>query len=326
MKIKSLFCTIFALLFFSFQSSAQIKIFSKNSLEKIKNGNTHVIVNNLNFPHSKEFLEVFKKYWTVTKGVDFIDDFPTTIIPGDSYFSLETESMSGYYGSAAIYLYLSLWTPDEKRLEKKKEYRIEDEVPIAHIQLSADMRTLKTLYTSSGIRRDNRTFKNNKDSIRVDFDGGGHIFNWSPAILKNYLQHLTSLLQTDKKADFTDNIADKTQLQLLRDKTLYCAEETTHKVGTFMKPDTEEIIDTDEVFKGYNSEYKIIPGKDLEKKILTEPEPFYYLLLLRNSDSKAIAVVNAATGELIYSHFVGMAHLELKSADLKELNKAVNRN
>ena len=253
----------------------------------------------------------------MTKGVDFINDFPATIIAGDSYFSLETLSLRGYYGSEAIYLYLSLWTPDEKRLENNKKFRIEDEIPIAHIQLSADMRTLKTLYMSGILR--------NKDNVSFDFDGDGHIFNWSPAILKNYLQHLTSLLQTDKKADFTDDITDKTQLQLLRNKTLYCAEETIHKVGTFMKPDTKEIVDTNKVFEDYKFEYKIIAGKDLEKKILTETKPFYYLLLLRNSDTKMIAVVNASTGELIYSHFVGMAYLELKSADLKALYKAVNK-
>ena len=93
-----------------------------------------------------------------------------------------------------------------------------------------------------------------------------------------------------------------------------------------MKPDTKEIVDTNKVFGEYKFNYKIIPGKDLENKILTASEPFYYLLLLRNSDNKMIAVINGKTGEMIYSRFVGMAHLELKPADLKELYKAVNKN
>ena len=277
MKIKFLFCTIFSLLFISYNLSAQIKVFSKNSLEKIKNGNTHIIVGDPSFPHSQEFLEIFKKYWTLTKGVDFISNVPGTLIAGDSYFSIEALAMRGYYGSAAIYLYLSLWTPDEKRLKNNKKFRIEDEISIAHIQLSADMRTLKTIY-ASGILGDKEA------NFGFDFDGSGRIFNWSPAILKNYLQHLTSLLQTDKKADYTEDITDKTQLQLLKNKTLYCAEETIHKVGTFMKPDTKEIVDTNKVFGEYKFNYKIIPGKDLENKILSIKSVnchlFHYIFLI----------------------------------------------
>jgi len=318
MKIKFLFCSIFSLLFFSFQLSAQIKVFSKNSLEKIKEGNTHIIVGDAGFPRSAEFLEMFKKYWTVTKGVDFVTDFPQTIVAGDSYFSIETLSERGYYGSEAIYMYLNLWTPNEKRIEKKNKFTVDDEVSIAHIQLSADMSTLKSQYFSGILVK-----KGAKPGF--DFDGGGHFFNWSPAILKNYLQHLTALLQSDKKVDFTDDITDKTQLQSLQNTTLYCAEETIHKVGTFMKPDTKEIVDTNKVFGEYKFDYNIIPGKDLENKILTDSEPFYYLLLLRNSSSKMIAVVNGNTGEIIYSRYVGMAYLELKPADLKELYKAVNK-
>src|ERR1700743_3486495 len=70
---KGSFLILPAIICFVIQANAQVKVFEKNQSEKIQNGHTHILVNKLDFPQSDEFISVFKKYWTLTKGVDFIE-------------------------------------------------------------------------------------------------------------------------------------------------------------------------------------------------------------------------------------------------------------
>lgn len=322
-KNKSFYLIILLLLLLLPEVKAQFRIFSKNSLEKIKDGNTHIIVGNIHFPRSEEFLTIFKKYWTLTKSVDFIsvNDLRGNLVAGDSYFSMETfvvhhESQGG----DGIFMYLNLWVPKARAVQKDREFKIQDEISIAHIQLSADMQTLKDLYTSGRLREYGSKEKDFDNGF--DFDGGAHVFDWNPGFLKNYLQQLSRLLQISKTADFTDDFTNKDQLHLLQNKILYFPEDAIKEVGNFIRP-KKEIIDTAKVFEDYKFKYKIITNEELEEKILADHEPFYYVSFLRNNASKMVAVVNSRTGEIIYSRYTGMAYLRLKAGDLKDLSKEI---
>ncbi|WP_299578745.1 hypothetical protein [Mucilaginibacter sp.] len=290
--------------------NAQVEIFSKNSLEKIKGGNTHVIVNDLSFNRSSEFYTIFKKYWTVTKSVEFLkaDDLQNNLVAGDTYFSLENLLITSDKYGGNSYFYLNLWMPDEKVLKKGREFKITNEISIAHIQISVDAKATLDGYMSH-------------KNYGFDFDGGGHIFNWNPGILKNYLQQLSTLLQKGKKSDFRDDLANKDQLHNLSSQTLYCSEDNFHKIGVFMRGNKN--VDPNEVFEAYKYKYKILKKDELEDKILADEVQFFYLLFLRNSSSKMVAVVNSRTGEIIYNRYKSLMAFILKSGDLKSLSKAI---
>ncbi len=292
---------------------AQVQVLEKGVLEKIQNGHTHVVVSDIHFPTSSEFLSVFKSYWTLTKGVDFIsaNDLPGNLIAGDTYFSLETLRVTGSYGGSAMFIYLNLWLPTEKALKDKK-FKVGHEDPMAHILLSADVETILHGYFAD------------KD-FGFDFDARGHIYHWNPGILKNYLQLLAFDLKTSKKIDSQDDITDYSQLKLLKGQTLYCPEDNLNKMGTFVK--VGKTVDIKDVFEDYKFNYQSISDKDLGEKIMAAKEPFYYLLFVRNSTSKLIVVVNSITGEIIYSRYdKSMSIPNLKSGDLKDLYKTINKN
>jgi len=308
---KSFFFTVI-LLFFFIQLKAQVIIFEKNTLEKIQNGETHIIVGDPHFPHADEFLEVFKKYWTITKGVDYIakENLTGNMVAGDTYFSLEANVVTGSNGGGNIYVYLNLWQPTSKALKDKK-YKISHEAGLAHVVLSVDVSTMVDSYFGA-------------KNLKFDFDGGGHFYHWNAGFLKNYLQMLVTQIKTGRKFDYHDDITDKSQLGLLKNQTLYCPEDNLNKMGTFVK--IGKMNDIKDIFEDYKFNYKSISDSDLGEQIMKDTEPFYYLLFVRNSNSKLVLVINSRTGELVYSrHSTSMSAANLKSGDVKDIYKVVKK-
>jgi hypothetical protein len=290
--------------------TAQVDIFSKNALDKIKDGTTHVIVNDLDFPNSAEYYRVFKKYWTVTKGVEFLkaSDIKDNLKEGDSYFSIEsTIWYSGDVHTSYTYYYLNLWVPNDRAINKPAKYNIHDEVAIAHLNI---------LF---------RLLPGDRPKPSLDFDGSGHISNWHPGTVKNYLQQLQIALLTGKKMQ-SENVEDKEQIKQLRGHILYCPEDdffTWNIFGKLGKYTDEQITD---LYKEYEFQYKTITNRELEDKILADKEPFYYMIYVPSVQTgKMVGVVNSRTGELIYSKAHSSMSYSLKSGDIKELNKAVNK-
>ncbi|MDO3626175.1 hypothetical protein [Mucilaginibacter sp. BT774] len=226
----------FVITFIAIQANAQVQILEKNALEKIQNGHSHVVVNELHFPESEDFLDVFKKYWTLTKGVDFIssENLSGSLVAGDSYFSIEALHISGYYGSQQIYYYLNLWVPSAKSL-KDKNFKIEHEEELAHIAISADFGTMKETMKTNG--------------MFFDFNSEGRLFHWHPGLLKNYLQLLTAELKTGKKLDYHDDMTDKSQVKALSTQTLFIAEDNLNKVTAFVNK--QKVMDIKEITKDY---------------------------------------------------------------------------
>ncbi|MDB5122793.1 MAG: hypothetical protein JWP94_922 [Mucilaginibacter sp.] len=293
------------------QAMAQIQIFSKNALDKIKDGTTHVMVGDADFPNSAEYYRVFKKYWTVTKGVEFLkeSDLKENIKEGDSYFRLENVVIHNYYMGRypAQFFYLNLWIPSDRGVKKPGKFSIYNETAIAHLQTSV------------------RYLKGDSHILTFDFDGSGHISNWNPGTLKNYLQRLSTALQKGEKMN-TDDITNKDELKLLRSQVLYCPEDDFITMNMFGKLGTYTDDEIADLFKSYQFQYKTITNRELEDKILADKEPFYYMLYFRGlSVGIMIGVVNSRTGELIYSKTKSSTYNSMKSGEIKDLYKAVNK-
>lgn len=327
---KLTFCFItFFLSFIYANSNAQVEIPNKNILDKIKDGNTHVIVGDLNFPQSVEYNRVFKKYWTVTKGVDFIktDEVDGNLVAGDTYISFERFEGTYSQGASFSLLYLNIWTPSEKEIKKQKHSLINSNATsVAKIYLTENTETLVKKVKEKNLA-DVRYSSAGFYSV-YDFDGNGCLLNWSPGIMKNYLQLISTQLQTGKKYSFSDEITDKKQLPLLASQTIYCTTEVLNKMGFFagvnkIRSEEDKVEEIKKLFEDYQYGYKIITISELEDKIIGDKEPFYYLLFINSSKAgKFLAVVNSGTGEIIYSRCKAMS-LNLKSGDLKDLYKAI---
>ncbi|HWZ02923.1 MAG TPA: hypothetical protein VNX40_04880 [Mucilaginibacter sp.] len=297
-------------------ANAQVDGLSKNSLEQIKEGHTHVIVGDLNFSQADRYLEVFKKYWTLTKGIDFIKaaDLQNNMIAGDSYFNISTFTYTGSEGQYSVSNYMDLWIPKEKALKKAKDFSIYDENILLRAHLSADLGTMLLVHGAS------LSMKKNPD-FGIDFDGGGHFYNWGPGMLKNYLQQISAQLQNGKKISYDDELEVKSQLQNLKADTLFCAQNNLIK----MSRKDDKNFDPADIFKDYEFKYKVVSDKEIQEKIVSSNRSFYYLILFRTTNSKTIYVINASSGEIVYARHHGMASENLKSGDLEDLDHVVRK-
>lgn len=311
------------------RAKAQIEIETKNALEKIKDGKTHIIVQDINFPRSVEYYRIFKKYWTVTKDVDFIkwDDLDGNLVAGDTYLSFERWVGTVSQGVSVATTYLNIWTPSEKEIRKQKHADINSNaVSIANIYLDESTESLVKKFREKDYT--NVKFDKAGPYSQYDFDGGGSLLNWSPGIMKNYLQLLCRQLQTGKKYSFGDEITNKAELQLLKNKTLYCTNEVLNKMGFFagvnkIRTDAEKSAEIKTLFEDYHYDYKVLTSSELEDKILDDKEPFYYLIFLNSSKAgKFLGVVNSRTGDVVYSRCKALS-VNLKPGDLKDLYKEI---
>lgn len=305
MNYIKLFFAVFA--FMAIKTNAQVVIADTKKMDKIKNGNTHIMVGSINFPGAAKFLEAAKKNWTLSKGIDFLSpDHAGTLTPNDSFLSLEALSQTS--GSVSnIYYYLTFWTCKEKYFKQERGLKQSDHEPVAYISLSVDS---KVLFDPK------KFFKNN------DFDGGGHLYNWSPGMLGNYLQQMTMLLNAGKKIKINDDITNKEELAKLSKQTLYVAD--FNLIGFSPILIRKKAADEEKIFDDYKYAYKVVKKDDLDELIIGSEEPAYYLIFIKDSSSKIVCVINSKTGETIYSRATSISY-NLKSGDLKELYKEINK-
>ena len=289
-------------------SKAQIAFYSSDNLEKIKEGTTYIVVKEPDFQLPEAYIDIVKKYWTFSK-IEFIkyNEVKDHIRLGNSFFMFGgyvlTKGISTY-----TYVYLSLWTPDEKyfKKEKKKAFETYDQLELARIELFTDYPTLEhpeTVY---------------KD----EFDEYEHIRNWGPGFLKNYLQQLMDLFKKGEERLLTNSVLDQNKIKTLAQETLYVPD---YALIHFKKWGGDESTRTEEkaLFKDYPFKYQLISNDELNEKILKAEQPFYYLVYVKSSTDKYISVVNAQTGELIYSqHDYGY---NLESKDLQKLADTIRK-
>lgn len=314
------------LLLVNIKTQAQVVILDTKKTERIKDGITYVLVNSLDFPGSKKYLEVLKKSWTLTKDIRFlpIDDFGKDISPNDSFLSLESMLIRVPVGSTyaeTINYYLAFWTCNPNFFKKDRKIRQSDEEHIAKIPISVDP---KALVNDPSFYRQANTLK---DIIgNMDFDGGGLLYNWGPGMLKNYLQQMSRLLLLGKKVSLRDNVTNKSELRKLSAQTLFVPNSALIKFSIFNSKSNQNKDENDasNIFEKYGYDYKVLTSEELDKKIVEADKPFFYLLFIKDSSDKLVYVINGQTGETIYYKGTSLSY-NLKSGDLKDLSKEISK-
>jgi len=307
------FTATIVLIFVLFCSAdAQIEIFDKNSIEKIKNGTTYVVVNDPESIYMAEYLNVFRHYWTIPKDVQFLkeSDIKSKATPGDSFISFATLTITSSYGATSIEHFLYLWVPEKSYFKKHRDPKTGDMDGIAKIEVSGDAAMIRQTYFGR---------RTGTDSVDIN---GPHVLNCYPGMLKTYLQRLGALLKTGKKINYYDEITDNGQLKELPGQTLYCNTADFDKATMFSAGNNSDKIG--KIFEDYKFPYQLLNDKELSDKILSENKPFYFLLFVRAGAGKLICVINSLTGDVIYLRRHSMSY-NLKSGDLKSLYKDISK-
>ncbi|MEO1516629.1 MAG: hypothetical protein AAFV95_16500 [Bacteroidota bacterium] len=317
---------------------SQIMISNVSEIEKVRNGTTYIAMQNPDAPEAQAFIEVYKKYWTISE-MQFIsyDEVEKHLSPEASFFTLggyeeyfqtggfdATKPIQSMRTATKTYVYLELWTCKDsffkvltakekrKKARKKKRSKIReikfdeiDKHQIARIELFVDAPTL-----------------HQPDSIyNSEYDGGGHIRNWGPGFLKNYLQLLMQLLEQEKVRGLYQRALKKDKLGKLRNQPLYIPDYVLIRFGMFTTDESGR-RNKEELLSQYPFGGRFLPTDELDQKLLQNEEEFYYLVYVKLSSDKIVSIMNSRTGELIYSNFAGLSY-NIKSKDFKLIAKSL---
>lgn len=310
--------TLLVFLLISKTFYAQFSISEIDQIDKVKNNTTYVAMNNLDSEVSKKYIQVFKDNWTFSK-IEFItySQINSYLSPNNYFFSIggyetEVQSYNGQMKSGLnwsnTHIYLELWTCTEKFFKKKKKkLSLDDKLVISRIELFTDFNTLMLP----------------ENIYEEEFDGKNHIRNWGEGILKNYLQNLMTALNKKEQRDLYKYFPDTSELKNLKNQTIYVPDYVLIKFNKFTGDESKK-HDAKDIFKDYSFNYELISTNELNNKILSSTEPFYYLVYIKSSTDKYISVINSKTGEYVYTKYTPISY-NIGSKDLKELAKAIEK-
>lgn len=303
--------------------AAQFQISEAEYLDKVKNGTTYIAMRDTGSLKSKEYKDVFIKYWTYTK-FKFINysDITDYLAEGNSFLSIggyeTTTQMSTLYSNGTskegidysiTHIYLEFWTPSDKYLNRKKKsdpFESTDKAQIGRIDLFTDFPTLS----------------NPQNIYKEDYDCGGHVRNWGVGYLKNYLQVFCTLLTAGVERKLYAGSSDAAKLKALKTQTLYVPDYVLTKFNKFTGDETDKHSES-EIFDDYAYKHEMVTNEKLNQMIMTSDEkPFYYLIYVKSSTDKFITVMNSATGEFIYTDYTPVSY-NISDKDLKKLSSAI---
>ena len=283
--------------------TAQVNVNYKNAINKIKDDHTYIVGFSPILSNKAAFLDIFQKYWTITKGISFIspNDLPDRLDPADSYFVVTREIDGEARGTEAVDASIGLWMPKNRVLRKHKTFSNSTDNFIGSIVLTPNVH-----YTGRRV---------------ADTVGANSIGYWSRGNLKNFLQEFSAAILLGKKVDVSDDIADTSQLKSLKSQTLYCSPDVFYQSNS----DGDKAKFVEEVFQQYPYSYSVISTNELSAKILADKEPFYYLIYLHNHVAgNVVAIMNSSTGQLIYSRTKSSFTDQIRPEYLKDIFKGIN--
>lgn len=316
-KILNILTALLLIVCFSNSLKSQIAISNLSEIEKLTNGITYIAMKDPDSEISKEYIEVFKNNWTISE-YEFIkySEIENYLSPDNSFLTIGGYEKNYLYANGVraygrdytvTHIYLELWTCDDEFFNQNiiKTFDYEDKIQIARIELFTDFETLS-----------------DPDKIvQLDYDGNGHIRNWGPGILKNYIQILTSYIQNGNTRYILSNTTNKEQLVNLETEVLYVPDYVLIKFNMFNGDETGRNSEK-KLFKHYPFKYELISINELNNKIMTSDKPFYYLVYVKSSTTKYVSVINSKTGKLVYSEYTGVSY-NLQPKDLKALQERV---
>lgn len=302
--------------------------------DSVKNSPTYFVVPN-QFDY-ENFKQVIGEVWTLNK-LSFISEkeykdnkksfFATgnTVIAlvDKNYQKIKENISTGASHTTAEYVSFKFRVNHFLSVEKNKKGKLKiDFFNVAEVFFTASIKYRSDLIASSSrqsVLMLGKTFGKEK---AIDKSGikEPDFYNFNLGYIKNYFQIVNDKLEKNINFKIEDGFVDKIKIKSLKNQTLYAPDWFLRKYNP-LNGDLKKIIEPDEIFNTYQSEYKIISNKELNDKILAGDE-FYYLNYTQFNQTKVISIINSLSGEIIYLKEDGSYNI--KDSDLKSINKLVN--
>lgn len=275
---------------------------------------------------SKQYIEVYKKYWTFTKYRFIMPEEKEELTkPGNYFFGFSCYKRKDYNSRTfkdeltymQVFLNLYQFEKEEKKKDTKESF-------------------LESAFASFLLPMNNRNyfdqlipgtfyFGNHIEMDKVSYDLDDNLFMWGPGLLKNYVQKLGIIIKNKKaaeeetKSSVVDNKAD---LSKLKTSTLYIPDYCFFDYNKMTNTWKKETSKKEEMLEKYIFGHEVISSEDLNRKILESEEEFYYLVYTSDAPRKYINIISSKTGKIIYSEFKALSY-EFNKGDIKDLMKAI---
>lgn len=321
-NIKSFLAAFVWSVMLPMNANSQISISNVSEIAKIKSGTTYVVMKDPESEKAKDYVDALKSSWTISK-IEFIKyaDISNYLAPENSFLTIggyetnvqfidlyENGSSKKGINYSNTHLYLELWTCNAKFFQGKKKkstFGNMDKIQVARIELYTDFITL---------------FDPDK-IFQTEYDGNGHIRNWGPGILKNYIQCLMSFLTKGENHSLYAGIYNAKEMKNLKKEVLFVPDYVLIKFNKFTGDESKR-HDEKDLFGSYKLKYTMLTTDALNRKILEDKTGFYYLIYIKSSTDKYVSVVNSLTGEIIYSTYSPVSY-NIKSGDIKSLQNKI---
>lgn len=329
-KNQSIIASIFFTIAIAFNSNAQIAIANLDRIPELKNGTTYIVMKDPDFPGAKEYIEMFKRIWTISKiqfikysdvhnhygkgnyflsmgGYKFADQY--TLMFGGLFSG--ADGNTNYYPKAAwfeeTHIYLELWTCTDNFLEKKgdKELKLNNTIQLARIDLYTDI----------------PAYDDPKYLYAEEYNSTVRIRNWGVGILENYVQSMMTYFNHNQERKLYSATTNKAELAKLKTETLYVPNYVLIQYDKKTNGETGKHLESD-LFKKYTLKHKLLTIEELNAKIVNKQEPIYYFIYVKSRVDKFVSVVNSVTGEMIYARYTPMSY-NLQPDDLNDLQLEV---
>tara|TARA_B100000963_G_C22520280_1_gene622722 strand:- start:76 stop:1032 length:957 start_codon:yes stop_codon:yes gene_type:complete len=282
--------------------------FEQANLNKLKSSKTLFVYRNSDIVNLELFKSTLKEVWDYNE-LEFIsyEEYSSnTYDENYSFFTIgglhKVKTSSSGMVSEYTYIYLTLWMNNGN--EKLTFCRIE-------------------LYpTFVTFQKANMYVEDDVNLMMDHLYEESKLHNWNFLYLKNALQLVNEKLSKSDE-HWLFNCEVYSDLSHLKNNTLYIPEYTLIKFAAFTGDESKR-HNVKKLFKNYPYPYKILSMEELSEKALHSEKPLYYLSYIKSCTDKFVSVVNAKTGELLYSDY-SPASYNIKDKNLKKLAKKIKQ-
>lgn len=128
------------------------------------------------------------------------------------------------------------------------------------------------------------------------------LINFSPGLLVNYARYINSMITSKTLVCLYKSKTDKKALRALKENTLFILDNVTQDFHVMARSESP-MKEPSTLLKKYPYKTAFISKEDLSKKLMEEVEPFYYLVYVRSTMDKFVAVYKSDSGEQIYADY-----------------------
>lgn len=295
----------------------------KSEFDLVKKSTTYFIVpNELNYEEVKKNIQ---EIWTLNKIVfvsqdEYEKDEYNYVMAGNSIirfinsggaFGGKTNPNSNF-GKVGTNFKLVMF--HYLKVEKNKKGKIEKDLfRVAEIYFTLSIKSRINAFGATKLLWKKRN---------VDFEKEiePYSYNFNLGYIRNYFQTLNEKLLKGENFKVRDGIKNKLKLKELKSQILYAPDWVLKQYNNMIR-DLKEILTPEELFKKYEYKYNVISNNELNSKILSG-EDFYYFMYTQFNDVKILSIIHSITGEIIY--LTEDNSFNVKDSDLKDISKLID--